>query len=131
MRLLLDTHVAIWSISGNPILSRLARQLIADPSSEVIVSAVTIWEIAIKFRLRARVVNPILLSGADAMHEFRDAGFTLLPVSPEHAAAVDLLPLHHGDPFDRLLVAQAQDERLQLLTHDAKLTAYGDTVLVV
>lgn len=131
MRLLLDTHVAIWAISGNPKLSKIARQLVADPSAEIFVSAVTIWEIAIKFRLRGRVVDPILLSGVDAMREFQNAGLVLLPVSPEHAAEVDLLPLHHGDPFDRLLAAQARHLQLQLLTQDAKLSAYGEFVLVV
>jgi len=79
--------------------------LIEDPANQVLVSAATVWEIAIKHAL-ARTDMPI--SGAEALDWFRLAGYDLLPISPEHAAAVERLPNHHRDPFDRLLVAQAQ-----------------------
>ena len=70
-------------------------------------------------------------SGSKALERLILAGYDLLPITPEHAAEVDHLPPHHGDPFDRLMIAQARLEPLRLLTHDTKLAAYGDFVMVV
>jgi len=102
--------------------------LIEDPANQVLVSAATVWEIAIKHAL-ARTDMPI--SGAEALDWFRLAGYDLLPISPEHAAAVERLPNHHRDPFDRLLVAQAQTEPLRLLSRDPLVIRYGEAVIGV
>ena len=126
MRLLLDTHIALWALTDDPRLSARARSLIEDPANQVLVSAATVWEIAIKHAL-ARTDMPI--SGAEALDWFRLAGYDLLPISPEHAAAVERLPNHHRDPFDRLLVAQAQTEPLRLLRRDPLVIRYGEAVL--
>lgn len=128
MNLLLDTHVALWAVVDSPRLSARARELILAPRSTVWISAATVWEIAIKHSL-ARGDMPV--SGADAVRYFRTAGYRFLPVEPEHAAAVETLPRHHQDPFDRLLIAQAQVEPMRLLSHDANIARYGDLVVPV
>lgn len=128
MNLLLDTHVALWAITDNPNLSAPARDLILAPRSAVWVSAVSVWEITIKHRL-GRGDMPV--SGQNALGYFRQAGYRLLAIEPDHAAAVETLPDHHQDPFDRLLVAQALIEPMRLLTHDATVARYSDTIIHV
>jgi len=128
LRLLLDTHVALWALTDDPRLSQRARALIEDPANDVLVSAASVWEIAIKHAL-GRGDMPI--SGDKALDWFRRAGYQLLPIVPEHAAAVEHLPDHHRDPFDRLLVSQAITEPLRLLTHDPLVIRYGDVVIAV
>lgn len=128
MNLLLDTHVALWAITDHPRLSSRARELILAPRAVVWVSAVSVWEIAIKHAL-GRGEMPV--SGQDALRYFGQAGYRFLAVEAEHAAAVESLPAHHQDPFDRLLVAQALVEPMRLMTHDATLARYSDTVIEV
>ena len=128
MRLLLDTHVAVWAVSNSLGLPGHIRELIADPIHEVYVSAVSILEIAIKRASSGR--DPPPFSGAEAMDYFRQVGFALLDVTPEHAAGVEKLPMIHRDPFDRLLVAQCLAEPLRLVTHDQKVAAYSDTIML-
>lgn len=128
MRLLLDTHVALWAVVDSPMLSALARELILTPANEVFVSAATIWEISIKFSL-GRGSMPI--SGAKAADCFARAGYFRLPMTWEHALAVESLPLHHADPFDRMLVAQSLTEPMRLLTHDRIVAKYADTIILV
>jgi PIN domain nuclease of toxin-antitoxin system len=128
MRILLDTHVALWAITADERLSATARQLILDSRTEVFVSAASVWEIAIKHGL-ARAQMPV--SGRQAAAWFEAAGYELLSVSAVHAAAVEDLPTIHADPFDRILVAQALSEPLRLLTHDQTVARYSDTIIVV
>lgn len=128
MNLLLDTHVALWAITDNPNLSAPARDLILAPRSAVWVSAVSVWEITIKHRLDR---GDMPVSGQNALRYFRQAGYRFLVIEPEHAAAVETLPDHHQDPFDRLLVAQALIEPMRLLTHDATVARYSDTIIHV
>jgi PIN domain nuclease of toxin-antitoxin system len=128
MRLLLDTHIALWAISDDPRLSGQARALITASEHDIFVSAASVWEIAIKHGL-GRTNMPV--SGSAALAWFRESGYRLLAISPEHTAAVESLPLLHADPFDRLLVAQALFEPLRLLTHDTQIARYSDTVLLV
>jgi PIN domain nuclease of toxin-antitoxin system len=128
VRLLLDTHVALWAIADDSRLSAAARLLIEAPTNEVLVSAVSVWEIAIKHAL-GRGDMPV--SAAQALGFFQQAGFSMLAVSAAHAAAVEALPSIHADPFDRLLVAQAFHEPLRLLTHDATVAMYGGSIIPV
>lgn len=128
MNLLLDTHVALWAIADSPRLPARARELILAPGNTVWVSAASVWEIAIKHSL-GRGDMPV--SGPQALAYFEQSGFQMLAVSPEHAATVGDLPPHHADPFDRMLAAQALAEPLRLLTHDAQLARYSDTVILV
>jgi len=128
VRVLLDTHIALWAVTDSPQLPGVAREIITAPANEVWVSAVSIWEIAIKHAL-GRGGMPI--SGSEAVHWFTLSGYRDVPISSSHAAAVDALPPIHGDPFDRMLVAQAQMEPFRLITHDEVIARYSDVVMVV
>ncbi|HEX5127952.1 MAG TPA: type II toxin-antitoxin system VapC family toxin [Rhodocyclaceae bacterium] len=128
MQLLLDTHIALSAIADDARLSEQARELIASPRNDVVISAVSIWEISIKHAL-ARGDMPV--SGYEALDYFHAAGYRLLDVTPEHAAEVERLPPIHADPFDRLLIAQAMMEPLRLLTHDATVARYSDSIVFV
>lgn len=130
MRILLDTQIAIWALTDTKRLSEPARKLIADDANEVFVSAVSVWEIAIKFALAKRTGAPPF-SATVARDAFRAAGYRMLNVTPEHAAGIDGLPPLHADPFDRMLISQALLEPLRLLTADKTLAGYGVMVIVV
>jgi PIN domain nuclease of toxin-antitoxin system len=123
-RILLDTHLLLWSVSEPRKLPKEARRLIDE--AEVFVSAASIWEVGIKAALGKLAADP-----SELLAEVEPAGFQLLPVGGDHAAAVSLLPALHMDPFDRMLIAQAKTEPLLLLTNDAALPAYGDCVKLV
>lgn len=131
MRLLLDTHIALWAIVDDPRLPQHATELISDARNPVFVSAASVWEISIKHTLARGLPTDMPVSGPDALRYFRASGYELLPITADHAAAVQALPPLHRDPFDRMLVAQALAEPLRLLTQDAALKAYSDTVLLV
>lgn len=123
-RILLDTHLLLWAVADPRKLPPGARNRI--DAAEVYVSAVSIWEVSIKAALGKLSADP-----AELLAEIEPAGFTLLPVSGEHAAAVARLPAVHTDPFDRMLVAQAKTEPLLLLTNDSILAGYGDCVELI
>jgi PIN domain nuclease of toxin-antitoxin system len=131
VRLLLDTHIALWAIADDPRLPVDARSLITDNDNSVTISAASIWEIAIKHALRRRGPSSMPLSGSEALGYFRAAGYEFLAVTPAHAAAVDRLPPHHADPFDRILAAQAILEPMRLITHDLRLARYTKTIILV
>ncbi len=118
MNLLLDTHVLLWALEGNPRLGAEARRMVVDGRNRVYVSAVSVWEIAIKRSLGKITVPDTLLK------TITSSGFSALPITLEHADAVSHLPLWHQDPFDRLLIAQAQQEQMTLVTHDAAMLRY-------
>jgi PIN domain nuclease of toxin-antitoxin system len=118
MRLLLDTNALLWWLFELPQLGESARRRILAPDSEVFVSAVSGWEIGAK-----QAVGK-LSAPDDLERQLVVNGFAELPVTVKHSLAVGELPLHHRDPFDRLLVAQARCEGLQLVTADRKLSAY-------
>lgn len=114
-----------------PRLGDRARALIEDHALTPTISAVTIWEIAIKFALGPNRRDPMPFSGTEARTKFEGAGYSILSITAAHAAAVDELPPLHGDPFDRMLVAQARVEGMTLLTRDARLREYGGSVMMV
>ena len=128
MNLLLDTHVALWAIADSPKLPLKARELIASPRTNVWISTASIWEIAIKYSL-GRGDMPI--SGQAALRYFLESGYRQLPIEAEHAVAIEDLPAHHSDPFDRILVAQALVEPMRLMTHDATVALYSDTIIKI
>ncbi|MGH8217079.1 MAG: type II toxin-antitoxin system VapC family toxin [Steroidobacteraceae bacterium] len=125
MKLLLDTHVFLWTVTGHAALKAAARRLISTADA-VYVSAASIWEIAIKARLGKIEGDPEALVAS-----IEDSGLIELPVFARHAAAVGKLPLHHSDPFDRLLIAQALIEPLRFVTADRALVAYGPSIEVI
>jgi PIN domain nuclease of toxin-antitoxin system len=125
MRLLLDTHIFLWAVTGNSALKAPVRRMMED-ADEVYVSAASIWEIAIKAGLGKIEADADML-----VNEITEVGFQELPVRLRHAAGVARLPPYHTDPFDRLLIAQAIAEPLKLLTVDKPLAQYSEMVLVV
>lgn len=131
MRLLLDTHILLWTILDSPRLPLIARGLIDSGDHSLIVSVVSIWEIAIKHARGSNRSDAMPLSGRDMLTLLETHEAQILNISAYHAAAVENLRLIHRDPFDRMLVAQAQCEGMTLLTHDKALAAYGDFVITV
>lgn len=124
MSLLLDTHLVLWWLTDDPALSDdIKTRLDHDP--DVYVSAVTIWEVAIKQAI-GKLAEP-----ADLPERIRDCGFAALAISFEHAITAGHLPLIHRDPFDRMLVAQAKCEDLTLVTRDLRCQRYEVSVLAV
>ena len=125
MRLLLDTHVLLWALASPKQLGKDARAAIENPANEVLFSAASIWEIAIKTSLKKTDfrVSPETITAAAI-----ESGFTELPVYSAAAAYTAKLPAHHRDPFDRLLIAQAVTEPAVFYTADAQLEVYSELV---
>ena len=121
MRLLLDTHTLIWHQTDNKRLSVKADRMIADPGNRVFVSMATLWEMAIK---RSRGKLEIKESPMEYLEIYLTRGVELLNISPDHIMAIESLPWRHADPFDRMLIAQAQTEDLTILTVDKIFTHY-------
>ena len=119
MKLLLDTHAAIWFLSDDARLGEDTKRRLADDSNRVLLSAVVVWEVAIK-RSLGKLTSP-----PDLAPNLLGAGAQALPVTLDHAAAVESLPWHHRDPFDRLLVAQASIEGAAVVSGDEALRPYG------
>lgn len=125
MRLLLDTQIYLWFLADSKRLSKKARLEIAN-ADEVLVSAASIWEASIKAALgKLQVDPPALVEGIQA------SGFAELPIRAAHGVVAAVLPNHHRDPFDRMLLAQAMSEPMHLLTADATLARYSELVRVV
>lgn len=125
MRLLLDSHVLLWWLEDDRRLSSDAIDAIESDAEAVLVSAVSIWEIEIK-RLAGRLPAP-----AQLLDQVENLGFQPLDITPDHALDAARLPRHHGDPFDRLLVAQAQAEAATFVTADETLAAYDVPIMRV
>jgi PIN domain nuclease of toxin-antitoxin system len=125
MRLLLDTHILIWAMNEPTRLGEETRSLLRDAENEIFFSAASIWEVAIKAQLGRGF---FAASAGDVSSYARASGFAELPVLSAAAERVEALPLHHRDPFDRLLVAQAIHGTLRFLTADAALMRYSELV---
>jgi PIN domain nuclease of toxin-antitoxin system len=123
LKLLLDTHAALWFLSGDDRLGENARRHLSDDTNRVLLSAVVVWEVAVK-RSLGRLELP-----DEYLSLLLDAGVQGLSVSVEHAAAVEHLPQHHRDPFDRMLVAQAAIEGAALVSRDDALRPYDVTLI--
>lgn len=123
MRLLLDTHAYLWWLNDDPKLSDKARQDMADLTAIVYVSAASIWEISIKTQLGKLAID------GDPVKEIWSNGFVELPMTARHADHAGRLPRHHEDPFDRMLIAQAQLEHLVLVSRDAAFKDYTVSLL--
>lgn len=119
MRVLVDTHAALWLLADDERLSSRANELLTDPANEVLLSAVVVWEVAIKRSLGK-------LEAPDGFaRQLLDGGAVALPIGIDHAGEVGSLPWHHRDPFDRLLVAQARLEDATVVSNDEQLRRYG------
>ncbi len=123
MQVLLDTHALLWWLADDPALTRPARKVIAETRNVVFVSAASAWEIATKVRLGK------LASAADLAADFSGyierEGFQVLAISEEHAVRAGLFPGAHKDPFDRMLIAQAQAEGMPIVSNEVQFDTYG------
>jgi PIN domain nuclease of toxin-antitoxin system len=122
MRCLLDTHTLLWCFNASPSLSRRARRLIEDGSNEILVSAASGWEIATKVRLGKLPTGEELVSDLDRY--LAQLGFDELPISVQQAVRAAKLPGEHRDPFDRMLISQAQTEDIAIISNDRIFDAY-------
>jgi PIN domain nuclease of toxin-antitoxin system len=118
LKILLDTNIWLWWLNDDQRLPKLAKALIIDPENEIFVSSISIWEIAIKSQLEKLTISRPISEFAS------NPSVVYLDFTAEHAVGVGSLPMHHRDPFDRALLAQAMIGQLQLLTSDIKLTEY-------
>ncbi|MGI8670889.1 MAG: type II toxin-antitoxin system VapC family toxin [Aridibacter sp.] len=125
MKLLLDTHTLLWFIAGDSSLSATARNLIEDTTNEKYVSTASLWETAIKISIG----KMSLTTTFDTLfpHQLIINGFELLPIKVNHISAIISLPFHHRDPFDRILIAQAIEENMDLVSIDAVFDNYAAT----
>lgn len=131
MRLVLDTHILLWMLAGSDRLGEKATALLADPTNHLAASTISIWEVAVKWALRRGAPTDMPLSGRAFAEALAEAGIEVLAITPAHASALDDLPLLHGDPFDRLLLATARLEKMTLVTADTKLAGYGAGVRLI
>ncbi len=120
--ILLDTHALLWWLDNDRRLSTGAHKAIQEPATQVLVSAGSLWEIAIKHRL-GKLKAPKLVD--DFQRELDTEGFVELPISAKHAIRAALLPTNHKDPFDRVLIAQAEIENVPIVTRDPQFEGYG------
>jgi PIN domain nuclease of toxin-antitoxin system len=127
VKVLLDTHTFLWFLAGSPRVRAGTRDLVLDGRNEVFVSAASAWEISIKRQLGKLRVPPGVATWLP--HQLAANRFTPLSITLEHAAAVEELPPHHRDPFDRLLIAQALAEGLAIVSDDAQFTPYAVRVI--
>ncbi len=119
MNLLLDTHILLWWLSDQSLLSSKIRKLISDADNMVFISAASIWEISIK-KASGKLITPNDLENALMESDFQE-----LPIHHSHANLAGKLPQHHTDPFDRMLIAQAEIEKLTLISHDRHFKQYA------
>jgi len=122
MRVLVDTHTFLWALLENHRLSAKAKQILTSKEHELYFSLVSLWEIAVKMKIGK--LNTVGSSVTYIRDEMAEYGMELLPIRYEHILQLERLPLHHSEPFDRLLIAQAVAESLPILTHDEKFPLY-------
>lgn len=121
MRYLIDTHILIWFLEGDNMLSKSNRQLITDSRNDIFVSIVSLWEIAVKISIgKLTLAKPL----SDIIEQLDVENIEILPISPKHILLVTTLPFHHRDPFDRVIVSQAIVENMNLISADAIFDDY-------
>ena len=121
MRLLLDTHAILWHTAKHPSLSTAAREAIVNPANQLFISVASLWEITIKVSLgKLTLKTPV----SNVAKVYQGIGAVILPMTLDHALATGNLPWHHRDPFDRMLIAQAQYEGLTLVSRDSLFASY-------
>lgn len=128
MKYLLDTHILLWAANDSPKLSQKARQILENEQHELYFSVVSIWEMSIKKSI-GKLHLPISIAAFRRL--LLDNGYAELHINGRHAMATEMLPFLHNDPFDRMLIAQAQQEGLSLVSVDSKIHTYGDWIVSV
>ena len=127
MRLLIDTHIFLWAFTSDAKLSEKAHLLTEDVDNQLVLSIASLWEMAVKVSIGKLEQNRTFAELVEV--GVRDKGIELLQITPTHLDAVATLPLHHRDPFDRLIIAQSITEALPILTNDEKFAAYAVELL--
>lgn len=132
MKILIDTHIAIWSIEDNPQLSQKAKDILLDKNNEIFFSVASAWEVTIKHNAHPEIFPE---SGENFADGCEDNGFIALPIMLKHVYAVSSLKRsdnapRHKDPFDRILLAQAKSENMMFLTHDALIPDYNEPFVI-
>lgn len=130
MKVLLDTHILLWSLSNSGRLGKHAREVIEDSSNDVFFSLSSAWEISIKHAVRP---DRMKINGAQFIEKCKAVGFQQLPITADHIETLDELPflqnVKHVDPFDRMLISQALSDKMMLITQDSKMLQYDLIVL--
>ncbi len=132
MKVLIDTHIAIWAVLNDPKLPKQARDIILDKGNVIYYSTASVWEITIKHMLhpdKLRIDGSLLEKGCE------ESGYIVLPVFNKHVSALETLKRHesaprHNDPFDRIMVAQAKAENIMFLTHDSLIPYYDEPFII-
>ena len=127
MKLIIDTHIAIWTLSDDKRLSELARSYIENPNNIIYVSAVSVWKVAIKHQAKPETIH---FDAEMFLNYCIKSGFLILPIKETHAMETEHLPWVHKDPFDRMLISQAKIEGMILLTSDEKIASYGTNYIL-
>lgn len=132
MKVLLDTHIILWALTDDEKLSQKARNIILSKENEIYYSTASIWEITIKHMLHPEHMK---LSGKQISNYCQEAGYQMLPIKDEHAHTLETLQREerapkHNDPFDRIMLAQAKEERMLFITHDSLIPYYGEECVV-
>ncbi len=126
MQLLIDTHILIWFLEGNNLLTYSRRQIIADSQNDIFISIASLWEMAIKISIsKLTLARPF----DEVTRQIAVENIEILPITPEHTLRVSTLPFHHRDPFDRIIIAQAQVGNLPIMTDDEIFGKYGIKIL--
>jgi len=126
MRLLIDTHILIWFLEGSKLLSKSRRQIIANQQNDIFVRIASLWEMAVKISIGKLTLAHSL---AAVIKQIAAQDIEILPITPEHALQVFILPFHHRDPFDRIIIAQSQIENLTIMTGDNDFGSYSVKLL--
>ena len=132
MKLLLDTHIILWTLNDNLKLSQKAKEMILDARNEIFYSTASVWEVAIKHMAKP---DKIKISGEELSNLCRKMGYHMLPIADNHVKELETLFSHdqhqkHNDPFDRIMIAQAKAEGLMFVTHDSKIPLYRETCVI-
>ena len=126
MRILIDTHILIWHLEDDSQLSLARSEIISDTDNSIFISIASLWEIAIK---SSRGKLSLAKSIEDILAEINQSSSSILPIEPGHTIQVSKLPFHHRDPFDRMIIAQAMVENIQLMSADNGFSVYGMDLL--
>ncbi|WP_149554874.1 type II toxin-antitoxin system VapC family toxin [Treponema pectinovorum] len=130
MKILLDTHIILWTLTDSEKLSKKARQIILNPNNHIFYSVVSMWEISIKHSKNPEKLN---ISGSMFMHYCEQSGFCKLPLDDRHITTLETLEQNpnHNDPFDRILLSQAKADSMLFLTHDHKFSFYDEPYVAI
>ncbi len=126
MQLLIDTHILIWFLEGNNLLSTQRQKLLSNSQNEVFVSISSLWELAIKISIGKITLSKSLFQ---IIQQLEIENIEILPILPEHTLQVEKLPFHHRDPFDRIIIAQSLVEKSDLMSDDSEFAKYGVNLL--